>query len=130
MAEILNADRVRELFLGCLFKEGEDTTNHVKVEGVMQNIGFHPDRVKAASEEIGKMLMELPDDFMKSKGGGMSFLQACMDKHGNHWAEHQTMDQLFSLGQAVGKCEYPFPRNMWKILPGGMPYIAVLDQKQ
>jgi len=29
------------------------------------------------------------------------------------------------LGIASGKLSYLMPREMWKVLPGGMPYLVV-----
>ncbi len=72
------------------------------------------------------MLDELPDSFKKSGGGGMSFQNACVDKQGNQWTDfHQRMEQLFQLGIGIGKVELLMPREMWAMLPGGMPYYAI-----
>lgn len=121
----LTAQNVSEIFMNCLFKEGENTENHIVAEGVMTKVGFHPERLKEATPKIEAMVNELPDEFKPNGGGGMSFLNACMDKNGNHWAEHSTIDQLVCLGVASGKLKYLMPREMWSILPGGMPYLVV-----
>jgi len=56
----------------------------------------------------------------------MSFLNMCIDKNGNQWADlHRTMDELVALGIATGKLSFLIPREMWSILPGGMPYLIV-----
>ena len=56
----------------------------------------------------------------------MSFLDACMDKHGNQWTDfHQTMEQLVQLGIAIGEVEYCLPRDLWSALPGGVPFLVV-----
>jgi hypothetical protein len=55
----------------------------------------------------------------------MSFLNACMDRHGNHWAEHQTIDFLLCLGLATDQVAFCLPREIWAALPGGMPYFVV-----
>ena len=122
----LDPEQVQELFVGCLFKEGEDTTNHVKVEGVMSSAGFNPERLKDHEAEIIEMLHELPTQFREKEGGGWSFLQACEDRHGNQWTGlHQRMSELFMLGMGIGKVECQLPREMWKILPGGVPYYVI-----
>ncbi len=41
----LDSDRVDAVFMDCLFKEGEDTSNHVRAEGILRNVGFHPQRL-------------------------------------------------------------------------------------
>ena len=124
----LTPTRVEEVFTACLFADGEDTSNHVKAEGFLTTVGFHPERLEARSNDIVEMLGELPDSFKSSGGEGMSFLEACEDRHGNLWTgNHHSMEQLFQLGLAIGKVSYPFPREVWEALPGGMPYYVVLD---
>jgi len=126
MNNVLKSKRVEAIFMDCLFKEGEDTTNHVKAEGITRLVGFHPERLAGHKAEIALMLDELPDSFKKTGGGGMSFLQACEDKHGNEWTgSHQRMEQLFQLGTGTGKVECLLPNNMWEMLPGGMPYYVI-----
>lgn len=126
MSQQLTAERVTEVFLDCLFQDGDDNINHVKVEGIRGDVGFHLARLESHKAEVEAMLDELPDDFKKSGGGGMSFLNACYDKHGEQWTGlHQTMEQLFLLGMAVGKAKLLAPREMWELLPGGMPYYVV-----
>ncbi len=126
MNNVLSAYQVRQIFLDCLLRDGEDTRGQVKAEGITSTVGFNPDRLNGHKAKIEAMLDELPDEFKKSGGGGMSFLNACNDKHGNQWTGlHQTMEQLFQLGIAIGKVECLLPRESWPILPGGMPYYVV-----
>jgi hypothetical protein len=35
------------------------------------------------------------------------------------------MDELVCLGLAIGRIAFLMPREMWEMLPGGMPYIVV-----
>jgi hypothetical protein len=37
------------------------------------------------------------------------------------------MDELVCLGLAIGKVEFQMTRDMWSILPGGVPYFSVKD---
>ena len=123
---VLDPEKVNTIFMDCLFKEGEDTSKYVKAEGITMNVGFHPERLESHKAEIATMLEELPEDFKESGGGGMSFLNACKDKHGKQWTGlHQRMEQLFQLGIGVGKVKSLMPREMWGALPGGMPYYVV-----
>lgn len=122
---LLTANRVDEIFMDCLFKDEEPTEVHIVGEGIMVKSGFHPARLESHKEEIGKLLLELPDEFHSDKGGGMSFLNACMDRHENHWGEHRSMDQLLTLGTATGLAKILVPREMWGMFPGGMPYFVV-----
>ena len=123
---MIDPERVNAIFMDCLFKDGEDTSNHVKAEGITKNVGFHPDRLESHKAEIEAMLDELPEQFKESVGGGWSFLNACNDKHGNQWTGfHQRMEQLFQLGIGIGKVKCQLPREIWSVLPGGVPYYSI-----
>ncbi len=125
----LDPSTVERIFLDYLFREGEDTADHIAVEGIVHNIGFHPGRLEGHRDEVVALLGELPTEFMgveRGGGGGWSFLNACNDRHGNLWTGmHLVMEQLFLLGIALGLAEYQLPREMWPVLPGGMPYIVI-----
>ena len=122
----LNAQTVNDTFSECLFREGETTEKYIVGEAVKMKVGFHPERLKNKELLIEKMLKDLPDDFQKDGGGGMSFLNMCNNKEGIQWTGfHQTMDQLVALGIATGKLSFLIPKEMWGILPGGMPYLVV-----
>src|SRR5258707_12399526 len=121
---MLTERRVEEIFLVCLIDDGEDTTNFVAAEGIIDKVGFHPGRLESYKAEIGLLVDELPDKF-KSKNGD-SFLAMCNDKHDNQWTGlHRRMSQLLQLGLATGRIEYGLPREYWRFLPGGMPIILV-----
>ncbi len=123
----LTSARVLQIFAACIFDEKKDTDGSgVKVEGITQNVEFNIRRLTSYKREIAALLNELSDDFKMPGGGGMSFLAACHDKHGNLWTDlHQRMEQLFLLGLAIGKVECMMPRKMWSLLPGGMPYYLI-----
>lgn len=122
----LTSENVETVFMSCLFSDGEDTSNHIKAEGIASLVGFHPERLESQRENVKSMLEFLPNDFMKTHGGGMSFLNACTTKDGVQWTGlHQQMDKLFQLGIGLGLAKYLMPKEMWKSLPGGMPYIVV-----
>ena len=81
----LTARRVDRVFMYCLYRGGEVSDPLIKVEGITTTVGFHPKLLAEHKDEIEALLDELPDEFKKTGGGGMSFLNACMDKHGNQW---------------------------------------------
>lgn len=124
----LTAENVETVFLDCLFRDGEDTSTAKIVDGVISRFGFHPTRLESHKSEIAELLDELPGEFHASNGGGSSFLNACMTKGGDQWGEHRNIEQLLSLGIATGNAKMLMPREMWNILPGGMPYFVVLSQ--
>jgi len=123
----LTTENVKKILYGCFFNAGEDTTNHIKAQGVRGPLGFHPERLENHRSEIEQLLKQLPIEFMKSGGGGSSFLNACCRADGEQWGEQSNVDELICLGVAIGRVHFLAPRNMWAILPGGMPYFFVDD---
>lgn len=121
----LTASAVNVIFTDCLFKEGEDTSDRVAVEGVVSNFGFHPARIESHREEIVALLTLLPKEFHEHAGGGYSFLNACMTNNGTQWGEHVNVEQLLVLGIGIGRAKILLPRDMWSAMPGGMPYFMV-----
>jgi len=122
----LTSENVEQVFMDCLFKDGENTENHIQAEGIMDTVGFHPERLESHKEDVQAMLQELPNDFQTEKGGGMSFLNACNDKDGHQWTDlHLRMGQLFQLGIGLKLVKWIMPREMWAAFPGGMPYVVV-----
>ena len=127
--DVLTTEKVEKLFVDCLFKDGENTEEHIPIKGITINVGFNPDRLEESKESIMTLLKELPETFMESKGGGMSFLNACTDKNGRQWTGfHQSMEKLFLLGIGIKKVSMPMPKELWKALPGGVPYFIVHDK--
>lgn len=124
----LTAQNVDSVFSDCLHREGEQTTLYFLGQGVMYRAGFHLGRLKDHSDDILSMLDELPLPFMEEHGGGWSFLNACMTKDGVQWGEHRNVDQLITLGNAIGKVRFNLPRDLWGSLPNGMPYFCVLKK--
>lgn len=125
---ILTADNVGFIFRDCLFRDGEDTTNAVKTEGITCKFWFHPERLKSHKAEIIEMCDELPDSFKISSGGGCSFLNLYINRFQEQWTgDHRQMEQLMVLGLASEKIQLLTKRELWEILPGGMPYITVVD---
>lgn len=124
----LTSNAVRALVMDCLFPDGPSTIPypHIKVDGILASYFFDPPKIDKNRETIIELLDELSDNFKEDSGGGWSFLNACEDKHSNHWAEHPTMEALFCLGMAIGKVTWLLPRDMWSALPGSMPYVVVL----
>lgn len=128
----LTAKRVMDVTFECLYgdedpmnDEGEYLINPKYIEGIVYNYAFHPVRIAEHKEQIREMLAELPDEFHANGGGGGSFLNACMDRHGNHWAEHPTMGFLFALGEAADLARPLVPRKYWNKMPGSMPYYVI-----
>jgi hypothetical protein len=118
----ISSERVTEIFTACL--SGKDNPNMLVVEGVVRKFGFDKEKLDVHAQEIHNMLLQLPSEFID--GGGWSFLNACADKDGDQWTGDQAVvDQLVCLGIGIGKVEYCMPRELWSVLPGGVPYFVV-----
>lgn len=118
----LTTQAVRDLLLAC-----SGTEDDLRVEGICGYFLFNREKLRENRQAIIELLYELPTPFQIAHGGGWSFLQACYDKHGYHWAEHPTMDALFCLGIGIDVVGYVLPREAWSVFPGGMPYIYIKD---
>lgn len=126
----LTAQRVDEIVKDCLFENREDITdeNSVKAHGAMATFIFNKEKIAERQEEIFGLLSCLPDAFTNPAKGGHSFLAACMDKQDRQWGEHTNIEALLCLGLASGQVQYCAPRELWGILPGGMPYFRVVEK--
>ena len=54
-------------------------------------------------------------------------LAVCENVAVNAQPQHQMQDKLVCLGRAIGAVEFVMPRDLWKVFPGGMPYIVIND---
>lgn len=122
----ITADNMSKLtekaFMDCLFKEGEDTTNHVVVEGITMKVGLHPQRLEEKRELVQALLTELPPEFKD----GYTFLNFCTTKEGELWTDsHRICELLIIMAIGLDLMEYCLPRELWVILPGSVPYVMI-----
>lgn len=131
---MIDPNRIDAILKDCLFTEeemvdGKPPEGYIEVDAVVNRFGFHPERIESHREEVEAMLAQLPSEFQRSGGGGMSLLNGCVDKDGNQWTGfQQNVGHLFALGMALGKVGFVLPREMWSTLPGGVPYYVINDQ--
>ena len=116
------SSQVSLAFMKCLFKEGEDTTNNVRVEGLTNIFHLHPQRLEEQRELIKAIIDELPPIFKE----GYTFLKLCENKDGDQWTGmHKTCQELVVMAVGLGLMSYCLPREVWPVLPGGVPYVIV-----
>lgn len=120
----LTAANVHAVIKDCL-----NDTDGEMCKAVLVSARLDSKRLEAHREQILSMLSQLPEQFMRSCGGGWSFLNACVDADGRQWYDaHRTIDILVLLGIAIGAVEFVFTqRELWRVLPGGMPYFVIND---
>lgn len=145
----LTSENVKKIFLDCLlsdedmkrmeFPEPEKVTpalarekGLIVVEGVTHTVALNPGPLQRNREDIRSMLDQLRLEFrdrrdvLEGAGGGWSFLNLCDRRDGTQWTDlHLRMEELVILGEAAGYVQCRIPREMWRLLPGGMPYYVV-----
>ena len=126
----ITASNVLKVFNDCLFDTQPDTgTEFIGVEGVHANVGFDPHKIEQHKEEITSLLDQLDDKFKENTGGGYSFMSVPFTKDGDQWGEQIDGDRLMMLGMAIGRVKYLLPREMWRILPGSVPYYVITEEE-
>lgn len=123
---MISSQEIRSMFMDSLFKPEElpasgtpDEGTFVRVEGIVGGFGFHPERVKTHAPRLKEIIAELDPNFLV----GWTFLNLPFDKNGNQWGEQPTANEFMCLSMANGLARYQFPREMWEVLPGGVPYV-------
>jgi hypothetical protein len=127
----LSVDNVTKVFEDCL-AHGSDSHPTITAVGIMSRAHFEQAKLADHHADIGDMLAQLPLPFQPlARGGasGWSFLNACNDRDEQLWTgSHPTMEQLVMLGLATGQAAWCIEdRAMWPVLPGGMPYVMVVE---
>lgn len=116
------SELTRKAFMDCLFKEGEDTTNHVEVEGITNLFRLHPQRLEEKRELVTALLAKLPSEFKE----GYTFLNFCTTKDGEQWTgDHRICEELVVMSIGLNLMAYFFPKEVWKFLPGKVPYLII-----
>lgn len=129
----LTATAVRDIFTDCLYNNLDSIPEGAKgkpAPGIIHNFMFRAEKIDEHANEIRQLLDELPPEFKEGSGGGMSFLAAALDKNGCQWGEHRNMEELFTLGMAAGYCSFLFPKEIWHVLPGGVPYYVIHQERK
>jgi len=119
----LTSQRVDELYTTCLSQSEENTA--VTIKGIILSATFSVANLNAVKEDIVELIMQLPEGAFKgSKDNGLSFLTLCHDKDEEQWTSfHACVERLMMLAMCIQRCVFLMPRNMWKVLPGGLPYL-------
>lgn len=142
MSTILNNEALDAVLTECLLTDEEasgatDLQEVVPAHGILTSYVFHPQRLEAHADQIHAMLGELGapyeirDEAHPDAGGGWSFLNMCMTKDGEQWTGlHRQQEKLYCLGIGSGWAIELMPKNMWSLLPGGMPYLGVLHERK
>lgn len=119
---MINPQEVEAILMDSLSPTG------VLVQGVMRTFGIDLDKLEKHRQTYKDWIAQLPTEFLSEKeggGGGYSMLNLCVTKDGELWTGMQsTTDLLFVGAAALGLATYLMPREMWRMLPGSMPYMV------
>jgi len=126
---MIDPTKISEIIRTCLFTDEElplikadqeqwARDNGIIVNGLVRNFAFHKSRIEQNRKAIIEMISELPKEFDE----GWSFLNMCLDARGEQWGDQSNAEELACLGMAIGVFVCLAPREMWSVLPGGVPY--------
>lgn len=101
-----------------------DADGVIKVEAIVNSFAFDAAKIARNRVRIRGVLSVMHSNFHKHQGGGWSFLQLPMDADGIQWGEQVDAERLTALAIAAGMGKFTLPRDMWNVLPGGMPYVV------
>lgn len=124
---MIKAEDIERLFVESLKKEGDDGAEFI--QGTWASAWLALDESTAIN--VLGIIEQLPLEFfsreINPKGGdGWSFLNLVLDREGRQWtSQHLMAEKLLLLGLAVGRMEFVLPRDQWKYLAGGLPYIVI-----
>lgn len=126
----LTAENVNLVYERCATEYDPDNI-FIHANGIENNARFSHDILETYRESILDMLAELPDEFHAGFGNGWTFLNMILDRNGDQWTDfHATCDRLLCLGLAIGAVEYTIKqRDLWRMFPGGMPYITIKNAR-
>lgn len=123
----LTSDNVVSVLKDCLAEDEslKDDPNYLVVEGILHDYLFNRKTLESHRTDVASWIDQLPDEFRKDGGGGWSFLNLCMRKDGMQWTGFHVMQERFlCLAIGLGLAEIQLPRELWSVLPGGMPYVV------
>lgn len=121
----LTSKKVHAMLDICKRKEDE-SAGYIEISGIKNKHMLNVGRLENNRAAIVAMLNELPEQFHATTGGGWTFLNACNNRFNEQWTDfHFDMEALFAMGQALGLVSELMPREMWDVLPGGMPYYVI-----
>lgn len=122
---VLTEDTVKQIFLDCTPEPltGLLTLSHV--EGLETAIDLKANSLIIHEKLIVDMLRELPVAF-RTVNGGASVSKAFFKNSGRRWTDSPDMvGNLVFLGRGIDRVIYPYKRDEWHFLAGGLPVIVL-----
>lgn len=124
---MLTSEAVVAVMNDCMYEDVDSVLENgmLAPEAIVHRYVLNGEKLETHRNEVIGWINELPKEFLKDGGGGWSFLNLCMKADGTQWTGlHLIMEQLVVLAEGLGLAEIQLPREMWSVLPGGVPYIV------
>lgn len=128
----LTSKHVKEIFLDCFLPENHtDNTKVIPVSTVTGNFGFDPEKIEKHAADIQQMISQLSSNFDEVNQGYTFMYLPFKGENDEQWGEQIDGDHLMALGLASGWMKLTIEnREIWKVLPGGVPYVYRLDNRE
>lgn len=95
----------------------------VRCEGVKFVLDYNVTKLQDRQPEIEWYLRQLPTAFLARPG--LSFLETGRLRIGTWTDDLDVMDQLLTMGLALGVVEFSPDRRKWFEMPGGYPLVII-----
>lgn len=113
--------------------DGSSPPDAVRVDGIVFDYGFNPERLADTREDLLAMFAEIDPRYFNENG--FSFLFLGFDKDEKEWTStsmtegtahgFKYVESFLCLALAQGLAKYTFPRALWRLLPGGAPFVEL-----
>lgn len=100
------------------------------IEGVINTFALSRAELEKHRLAVRGWIDQLVPEFMEGHGGGWTFLNLCDCRDGQWTGFHRDQEALFVLAKGLGLADFLMPRDLWSVLPGGMPYVVFRTEPQ
>ena len=122
---VLNVNNVANLYSKCLLTNSDFdieglTCNFSVGEGVTTRCAFSTERLNDNRESIACMIEQL-----HGIECAPSLMNLYYNNEGKQWTdEAMVVEMLVQMGTAANMISFLYPPEVWKLLPGGVPYVS------
>lgn len=119
---LLSPAAVQDLLTECLLAPDESEDGAPFVECPSADFRFDAGRLAVYREPIRELLAGLSPAFRT----GWSLINASLDRDGRRWTtSRRDIEGLAALAIGAGLAHWSFPREAWRILYRGFPYLTI-----
>lgn len=122
---MLDPEEIHKIRILCQWQNDPTKTSiHIeRIDPNKEDFIYDTEKLIDYKDMIESWFQEMASTFFKDSGGGWSFYNLSYDKYERLWTEdYDIIEEMISLGIAIGKCEYLLPRESWI---NNTPYIVI-----